>query len=378
MLDNRFGMLRETRDGGSAAARLRRATQRVCGEDSSSRLPWVRCELRQPRIGTSDAGRHWLRPPVMPTGDRKNRPIGGRAGQARKSARSLPGICRLRLRTAGGAGATLGSPVTGESQAWGMRDAEALAGAGVCCAAGVQGRCGGRTGGAGHRPAGTAGGRCRRHRASARRGTDGARARSRRPHVIDQKNLMFLPYIEVFRPGDAVVFRNSDGTRHHVYSFSPAKAFEFVLAPGQSSPPMTLDQAGVIVVVGCNIHDQMASYLVVSDAPWIATTGKDGRAIFPDAAAPAPTTCRPGIRGCVRAGATCRRRRSRVAATAHGERLLPAVAAARYAHAATANACSTDRRPHHGLPLPPGIVLRRGAHRGAGADGGAGLRGHAA
>lgn len=48
MLDNRFGMLRETRDGGSATARLRRATQRVCGEDSSSRLPWVRCELRQP------------------------------------------------------------------------------------------------------------------------------------------------------------------------------------------------------------------------------------------------------------------------------------------------------------------------------------------
>src|SRR5690242_7111812 len=39
--------------------------------------------------------------------------------------------------------------------------------------------------------------------------------------VIDQKNLMFVPYVEVFRPGDSVVFRNSDNTRHHVYSFSP-------------------------------------------------------------------------------------------------------------------------------------------------------------
>jgi len=94
-------------------------------------------------------------------------------------------------------------------------------------------------------------------------------ARAAQVHVIDQKDLMFHPYVELLRPGDTVVFRNSDGTRHHVYSFSPAKAFEFVLAPGQSSPPMTLAKPGV-VAVGCNIHDQMASYLVVSDAPWIA------------------------------------------------------------------------------------------------------------
>jgi plastocyanin len=97
--------------------------------------------------------------------------------------------------------------------------------------------------------------------------------------VIDQKNLMFLPYIEVFRPGDAVVFRNSDRTRHHVYSFSQAKAFEFVLAPGQSSPALTLDKPGV-VAVGCNIHDQMAAYLVVTDAPSVARSGSDGSATF--------------------------------------------------------------------------------------------------
>jgi len=105
-------------------------------------------------------------------------------------------------------------------------------------------------------------------------------------HVIDQKNLMFMPYIEVFRPGDAVVFRNSDRTRHHVYSFSPTKAFEFVLAPGQSSPPLTLDKTGV-VAVGCNIHDQMAAYLVVTDAVSIARSNEDGIADF---AAIAPGT----------------------------------------------------------------------------------------
>jgi len=90
----------------------------------------------------------------------------------------------------------------------------------------------------------------------------------------DQKNLMFMPYIEVFRPGDEVVFRNSDRTRHHVYSFSSNRTFEFVLAPGQSSARMKLDKSGVIAG-GCNIHDQMATYLYVSDAPWIARTARE-------------------------------------------------------------------------------------------------------
>jgi plastocyanin len=108
-------------------------------------------------------------------------------------------------------------------------------------------------------------------------------AQHRQPQVrvIDQKNLMFMPYVQVLRPGDAVVFRNSDRTRHHVYSFSPAKAFEFVLVPGQSSQPLTLANAGV-VAVGCNIHDQMATYLYVSQAPWIAQARNDGAAVFTD------------------------------------------------------------------------------------------------
>jgi plastocyanin len=94
-------------------------------------------------------------------------------------------------------------------------------------------------------------------------------------HVINQVSLTFVPYLEVFRPGDRVVFHNSDRTRHHVYSFSAAKSFEYMLSPGQSSPPLVLDRAGV-VAVGCNIHDAMIAYLYVTDAPWNVRTGADG------------------------------------------------------------------------------------------------------
>ena len=99
--------------------------------------------------------------------------------------------------------------------------------------------------------------------------------------AIDQRNETFIPYVEIFRPGDSVVFRNSDRTRHHVYSFAPAKSFEFVIAPGESTPAVTLDRIGEIAV-GCNIHDQMITHLYVSDAPWLAKSDAQGHVVFRD------------------------------------------------------------------------------------------------
>lgn len=99
--------------------------------------------------------------------------------------------------------------------------------------------------------------------------------------TINQQALNFDRYVEVFRPGDKVLFRNSDRTSHHVYSFSPAKSFEYMVSPGASAPALELDQPGVIAV-GCNIHDQMVTYLYVSDAPWIARSGAEGKVSFKD------------------------------------------------------------------------------------------------
>ncbi|MBV8165668.1 MAG: methylamine utilization protein [Alphaproteobacteria bacterium] len=101
--------------------------------------------------------------------------------------------------------------------------------------------------------------------------------------VIDQRNETFIPYVQIVPRGGEVAFSNSDQTRHHVYSFSPVKAFEFVLAPGESSAPVRLERIGV-VAVGCNIHDRMVAYLYVTDQPWAAQTDSQGRAVFHDLA----------------------------------------------------------------------------------------------
>lgn len=102
-----------------------------------------------------------------------------------------------------------------------------------------------------------------------------------RDHIIDQKNETFLPLVEIAAAGDQVIFRNSDRTRHHVYTFSPLGQFEFVLKPNESSTPVKLQKPGVIPV-GCNIHDFMINYLFVTDSRWAAKSDEKGAVTLTD------------------------------------------------------------------------------------------------
>jgi plastocyanin len=98
-----------------------------------------------------------------------------------------------------------------------------------------------------------------------------------REHFIDQKDETFLPLVEILSVGDAVIFRNSDRTRHHVYTFSPLATppFDFILKPNETSAPIRLQKPGA-VPVGCNIHDFMINYLFVTDARWAAKSDDKG------------------------------------------------------------------------------------------------------
>jgi hypothetical protein len=77
--------------------------------------------------------------------------------------------------------------------------------------------------------------------------------------------------------GGRVVFRNSDKTLHHVYSFAPIRPFELLLNSATDSEPVQFDRPG-IAAIGCNIHDQMIAYVYVADTRWAVLTGANGRA----------------------------------------------------------------------------------------------------
>ncbi len=102
-------------------------------------------------------------------------------------------------------------------------------------------------------------------------------------HFIDQKDETFVPLVEVVPLGEVVIFRNSDRTRHHVYTFSPLATppFDFILKPNEVSAPIHLTKPGVIPV-GCNIHDFMINYLVVTDSRWAAKSDDKGSVTLAD------------------------------------------------------------------------------------------------
>jgi plastocyanin len=94
---------------------------------------------------------------------------------------------------------------------------------------------------------------------------------------LAQSRRQFQPRVTVITVGTRVAFPNFDTVRHHVYSFSPIKTFELKLYAGTPNVPVVFDKPGV-AVLGCNIHDNMAAWVVVADTPWFARSTANGKA----------------------------------------------------------------------------------------------------
>lgn len=93
--------------------------------------------------------------------------------------------------------------------------------------------------------------------------------------VMDQLERRFVPDVLVVPVGSRVTFPNSDPISHQVYSFSPIRRFQLPLYRGKPYAPVDFPQAGV-ATLGCNIHDEMRAYIVVTDGQHYGRTGADG------------------------------------------------------------------------------------------------------
>jgi plastocyanin len=99
--------------------------------------------------------------------------------------------------------------------------------------------------------------------------------------IIDQVNKRFVPSVIIVRTGTEIRFPNSDNFRHSIYSFSAAKVFTTKLYSGRQAPPVLFDRAG-LVVLGCNIHDTMAAWVVVVNTPFFSKSATGGVAVIRD------------------------------------------------------------------------------------------------
>jgi len=108
-----------------------------------------------------------------------------------------------------------------------------------------------------------------------------AHASGRHSARMDQQARRFVPQILVVDTGTSVEFPNSDQVSHQVYSFSPARPFQLPLYKGATHAPIQFATPG-LVVLGCNIHDEMVGYILVTDSPFHGVTDPTGTALVHD------------------------------------------------------------------------------------------------
>jgi len=99
--------------------------------------------------------------------------------------------------------------------------------------------------------------------------------------VMDQRNLEFIPHVLPILVGSTVQFPNNDKVDHNVFSMSRTKKFNFgSYKPGENHS-VVFDKPG-IVEVRCDVHAEMAAYILVMKNPYFAVTNKQGRFEIPD------------------------------------------------------------------------------------------------
>jgi plastocyanin len=98
---------------------------------------------------------------------------------------------------------------------------------------------------------------------------------------MDQQNLTFIPHILPIPVGASVNFPNNDKVNHNIFSLSRTKKFNLgSYKPGESKSVL-FDKPG-IVELRCDVHAEMAAYIMVMKNPYFAVTDDQGRFEIPN------------------------------------------------------------------------------------------------
>jgi plastocyanin len=97
--------------------------------------------------------------------------------------------------------------------------------------------------------------------------------------LADQKHMAFSPHVLVVLKGTTVDFLNSDPVGHNVYwpniSGNKKLAHNLGTWPQGQTKSFTFNDLGAAPLL-CNVHPEMAGYVVVVPTPYFATTNSQG------------------------------------------------------------------------------------------------------
>jgi plastocyanin len=104
---------------------------------------------------------------------------------------------------------------------------------------------------------------------------------SKTKFIMDQQNLTFLPHILPIPVGATIHFPNNDKVDHNVFSLSRTKPFNLGSYKTGETKTVLFDKPG-IVEVRCDVHAEMAAYIMVMKNPYFSVTDAKGRFEMPD------------------------------------------------------------------------------------------------
>jgi len=98
---------------------------------------------------------------------------------------------------------------------------------------------------------------------------------------LAQKDQCFMPRVVSVAAGSAVDFPNQDPIYHNVFSVSTTRRFDLGKYPKGQSRSVTFPKAGVVNVY-CDIHSDMAAFVIVTPNHAYTQPAADGAWALPD------------------------------------------------------------------------------------------------
>jgi plastocyanin len=93
---------------------------------------------------------------------------------------------------------------------------------------------------------------------------------------IDQKDCMYEPRIQGVVAGSDITIKNGDSTLHNVHTYKGAESwFNQAQPKGSDALKKELEDPNIIKFT-CDVHPWMHGFVVVTDHPFFAVSGKDG------------------------------------------------------------------------------------------------------
>jgi len=110
-------------------------------------------------------------------------------------------------------------------------------------------------------------------------GSGGTHAAPEDPVVVTQTGCRYTPRVVGVLAGQSLEIHNGDPTFHNVRG-NLGKKIAFNLPQAAKSKPIRRDDlgaAGDVVSLACDVHPWMAGWAVITDHPYFAVTGEDGK-----------------------------------------------------------------------------------------------------